>query len=214
VTGAVVFDFRGRNNSVHPDKQLGRAAIQAARPGHFPLGARGAGRLVNVGKFFGPAFMESSGQGGAFRQTGETKVAVFTVVNSVGVIVDREGRVVRGNCESEIRRTLAQDIADGVAARKRLARRAALPEPSVGGNTTLSLLITNQRLTYPQLNRLAVQTHTSMARAIQPFHTEKDGDALFAVTTAEVQNPDLEFEELACHAAEAAWDSVLAAVRP
>ncbi len=230
VTGAVVFDFRGRDNPIYPDKQLGRAAIQGARAGRFPLGARGAGRMVNVGKFFGAAFMESAGQGGAFRQAGPTKIAAFTVVNSVGVIVDRAGRVVRGNLDPEtgLRSTLAADLNDGSTVRKKRAR--AVPEPVPpgspsnadfafdgqkspgGGNTTLTVLVTNQQLTHPQLSRLAVQTHTSMARAIQPFHTEKDGDVLFAVTTGKARNPDLEFEELAAHAAEAAWDAVLSAV--
>lgn len=216
VTGAVVFDFRGRNNAIYPDKPLGRAAIRAAREGRFPLGARGAGRMVNVGKFFGPAFMESAGQGGAFRQAGPTRVAAFTVVNAVGVIVDRAGRVVRGNfdAESGLRSTLARDLEDGSAARKKLSR--AMPEPFPqspgGGNTTLTMLVTNEQLTHRQLGRLALQTHTSMARAIQPFHTDKDGDVLFAATTGAVHNPDLEFEELAAYAAEAAWDAVLSAV--
>jgi L-aminopeptidase/D-esterase-like protein len=53
-----------------------------------------------------------------------------------------------------------------------------------------------------------------MARAIQPFHTEKDGDVLYAVTTGEVENTKLEFEELASYAAELAWDAVLSAVPP
>ncbi len=216
VTGAVVFDFRGRNNAIHPDKQLGRAALRAAGEGRFPLGARGAGRLVNVGKFFGPAFMESSGQGGAFRQVGEVKVAAFCVVNSVGVIVGRDGRVVRGNFDPQtsLRRTLAQDLEDGTGSRKRAAARLAEPLPSsaVPENTTLTVVAVNQRLTYAQLNRLAIQTHTSMARSIQPFHTEKDGDVLYAVTTGEVQSARLEFEELASYTAEVTWDAVLSAV--
>ena len=126
VTGAVVFDFRGRNNAIHPDK--------AARPRRSescwrrPIPARRARRrkrLVNVGKFFGPAFMESSGQGGAFRQVGDVKVAAFSVVNSVGVIVGRDGRVVRGNFDPQtsLRRTLAQDLNDGTGSRKRAAAR-------------------------------------------------------------------------------------------
>jgi L-aminopeptidase/D-esterase-like protein len=219
VTGAVVFDFRGRNNAIHPDKELGRAALRAAREGRFPLGAHGAGRLVNVGKFFGPAFMESSGQGGAFRQVGDVKLAVFSVVNSVGVIVGRDGRVVRGNFDPQtaLRRTLAQDLNDGTAPRKRRAARAVaepLPASAAPENTTLTVVVVNQKLTYAQLSRLAVQTHTSMARAIQPFHTEKDGDVLYAVTTGEVENTKLEFEELASYAAELAWDAVLSAVPP
>lgn len=217
VTGAVVFDFRGRSNAIHPDKELGRAAMAAARAGSFPLGARGAGRLVNVGKFFGPRYMESAGQGGAFRQIGRTKIAVFTVVNSVGVIVGRDGHVLRGNFDPESgrRTTFAQDLMNGTAAHKRALVEAAAqltPQAESGGNTTLTLVVTNQRLRHLQLSRLAVQTHTSMARCIQPFHTEKDGDVLFAATTGEVENPDLEFEDLAAHAAELAWDAVLSSV--
>ena len=55
VPGAIVFDFLGRTNSVYPDKHLGRASLRAARPGRFFQGARGAGRHVSVGKYFGPA---------------------------------------------------------------------------------------------------------------------------------------------------------------
>ncbi len=215
VTGAVVFDFRGRGNAIHPDKQLGRAALGAAGD-RFPLGARGAGRMVNVGKFFGPAFMESSGQGGAFRQVGDVKIAAFSVVNSVGVIVGHDGRVVRGNFDPQTgrRRTLAQDLDDGTAARKRAADRAEPLTSGAAENTTLTVIVVNRKLTYPQLTRLAIQTHTSMARGIQPFHTEKDGDVLYAVTTGEVENSGLEFEELASYAAELAWDAVLSAVPP
>ena len=213
VTGAVVFDFRGRNNAIHPDKELGRAALRAACEGRFPLGAHGAGRLVNVGKFFGPAFMESSGQ------VGDVKLAAFSVVNSVGVIVGRDGRVVRGNFDPQTaqRRTLAQDLNDGTAPRKRSVASAIagpLPVSAIPENTTLTVVAVNQRLSYAQLSRLAIQTHTSMARGIQPFHTEKDGDVLYAVTTGEVASAGLEFEELASYAAELAWDAVLSAVPP
>ena len=38
---------------------------------------------------------ETSGQGGAFRQVGQTKIAVFTVVNAAGLVVDRSGQIVR-----------------------------------------------------------------------------------------------------------------------
>src|SRR3954452_9763773 len=99
VSGAIVYDFGRRDTSVYPDKALGRAALAAAQEGVFPLGARGAGRAVSVGKTFGLERGEASGQGGAFRQLGEVKVAVFTVVNAVGAIVDRDGHVVRGHLE-------------------------------------------------------------------------------------------------------------------
>jgi len=208
VTGAVVYDFRQRGNAIYPDKELGRAALAAARPGRFPLGARGAGRCVHVGKLFGPRYMESAGQGGAFRQVGGGKIAVFTVVNAVGAIVDRSGRVVRGNRapESGLRTSFAADLLDGAAERKRWLETTPV---SPTENTTLTLLVINRRLRHLELERLAIQTHTSMARAIQPFHTERDGDVLFAVSTGEVEDVDLTVQDLALHASEVAWDAVL-----
>jgi len=101
VAGAIIFDWGPRDNAVYPDKELGRAALRAAREGIFPLGCRGAGRSATAGKLFSYDEGEAAGQGGAFRQIGETKVAVFTVVNAVGAIVDREGNVVRGHYDRE-----------------------------------------------------------------------------------------------------------------
>ena len=207
VTGAVVYDFRHRSNTIYPDKELGRAALRASRAGHFPLGARGAGRCVHVGKFFGPRYMESAGQGGAFSQIGRVKIAVFTVVNAVGAIVDREGRVVRGNRapESGLRTGFAADLLDGTGRLKRQLETA----PVTPENTTLTLLVINRRVRHLELRRLAIQTHTSMARAIQPFHTEHDGDVLFAVSTGEVEDTDVNVQDLAIHAGEVAWEAVL-----
>jgi L-aminopeptidase/D-esterase-like protein len=203
VCGAVVYDFRGRSNAVYPDKDLGRAALQAAKPGCFPLGAHGAGRFVHAGKSYGGEYGERAGQGGAFAQVGPTKIAVFTVVNAVGALIDRQGRIVCGNRDPKTGERMPSD--------PRLGRRPGAEAPEdAEGNTTLTLVATNQKLSYRELRRMAIQTHTSMARAIHPFHTDHDGDLLFAVTTAEVDNSQLTGGELAVWASELAWDAVLA----
>ncbi|MFB3815037.1 MAG: P1 family peptidase [Terriglobales bacterium] len=211
VCGAVVYDFRNRANAVCPDKELGRAALRCAATGRFPLGAHGAGRFVHAGKIFGPDFMEQSGQGGAFHQIGDVKLAVFTIVNAVGALVGRDGQVVCGNRDPETgeRSSIGTDLRDGSAHRKR--QRLKIPAETAG-NTTLTLVVTNQALRHRELQRLAMQTHTSMARAIHPFHTEQDGDLLFAVSTGEIATPQLDADELALWAAELAWDAVLAGV--
>src|SRR5204863_279499 len=82
VAGAIIFDWGPRDNAVYPDKELGRAARRSAKHGAFPLGLRGAGRSATAGKLFAYEQGEPAGQGGAIREVGETKVAVFTVVNS------------------------------------------------------------------------------------------------------------------------------------
>jgi len=217
VAGAIVYDFPGRTNTVYADKELGRAALRAARPNRFPLGARGAGRFVSVGKYIGRDYREQAGQGGAFRQLGATKIAVFTVVNALGAIVDRQGRVVRGLRDPQTGARLSQaDAMRLLIERAEPPTTAPKPEAQrqMPTNTTLTLVVTNQKLEHWQLRRLAVQVHASMARAIQPFQMQADGDVLFAATTAEIENPRLPLNTLAVLASELAYDAVLSSIQP
>jgi L-aminopeptidase/D-esterase-like protein len=199
--GAIVYDFGRRDNAIYPDAELGRAALRAARAGVFPLGRRGAGRSVTVGKTFGFEQGEFSGQGGAFRMVGPTRIAVFTVVNAFGAIVDREGSVVRGHLDPEL----------GTRSALVEALEKQLPQ-AAPGNTTLTLVVTNQRLGRRELRQLGVQVHASLARAIQPFHALVDGDVLYTVSTGEVENEDLPSLSLGLVASELAWDAVLSCV--
>ena len=217
VVGAIIFDVGGRRFSrVTPNDALGEAAIRSAEPGWFPLGARGAGRFAMQGVYFhrgdgaeNYAAWPHSGQGGAFRSVGPTKVAVFTVVNALGSIVDRSGNVVRcgrndpgQNCPS-----ISEKLKDFSPIKATL--------PDMGGasaNTTITLVVTNPKLPFWALERLATQVHSSMSRAIQPFATSQDGDILYAVTTDEVDNPALSSTDLSVIASELAWDAVLASV--
>ena len=49
-----------------------------------------------------------------------------------------------------------------------------------------------------------------MARAIQPFHTMRDGDVLFTATTGEVENRRLKSAaDFGVVTSELAWDAVL-----
>lgn len=203
VSGAIIFDYGPRDNTIYPDKALGRAALKAARAGLFPLGGRGAGCSARVGAGFDRDQGELAGQGGAFRQIGETKIAVFSVVNALGAIVDRDGTVVRGHRdrETQTRHHLIADLERRLAA----GDQPMLPH----GNTTLTVVVTNQQLDMRSLRQVGRQVHTSMARAIQPFHTMDDGDVLFMVTTAEVENAALGTTALGLLASELAWDAVL-----
>ena len=205
VAGAIIFDYGPRDNAVYPDKELGRAALRAARAGAFPLGARGAGRSATVGKTFGLEERESAGQGAAFRRLGETRIAVFTVVNAVGAIVDRAGEVVLGHLDANtgLRRGVVAGVEDRLA--------AGLPVHPPPGNTTLTVVVTNVRLDARLLRTLARQVHASMARAIQPFHALVDGDVLYAVSTNELELPTPDSIGLGVATSELAWDAVLAA---
>ena len=187
VAGAIIYDWFGRENMVYPDKVLGAAAMTTAAEGRFFFGQRGAGRWAGVG------------QGGAYRQLGATKIAVFTVVNALGDIVDRDGKVrTRDQCHP-LEKLEA-----------RLAGQAIAPADQTGKHTTLTLVATNQQWSQRELDQIGRQVHSSMARAIQPFHTIQDGDILFAATTGAVENEALQSTtDFGLVASELAWDAVL-----
>ncbi|HZS94223.1 MAG TPA: P1 family peptidase [Chloroflexota bacterium] len=204
VSGAVIYDLGKRGNMIYPDKALGRAATRAARPGRVLLGPHGAGRSATVGKAYSRDRAEAAGQGAAFAQVGPTKILVLTVVNALGVLVDRSGRVVRGNRDRETgeRRPFTGEVP------------APVSTGTVHGNTTLTVVVTNQHLDGHDLRQVGRQVHSSMARAIQPFHAPNDGDVLFTVTAADVENEDLDGMSLALIASELAWDAVLRSFDP
>lgn len=222
--GAIIYDFGDRRlNEVYPDKKLAQAALRAAQPGVFPQGAQGAGRFARTGGFFNCG--SYSGQGGAFRQIGNIKIATFVVLNAGGLITTRDGKIAA--CYDDASWPKALKTTDLLAAIP-LSRKAGwngVPRGGDNKNTTISLVVTNQKLTNAELQRLAVQVHTSMARAIQPFATVSDGDVLYAISTAETGNErgaggrsasDLNNElgtgDLGAIASEMMWDSILASI--
>ncbi|TMF83076.1 MAG: hypothetical protein E6I18_00580 [Chloroflexi bacterium] len=184
VSGAILFDYGRRENAIYPDKNLGRAAVRAMRPGRFPLGARGAGRSATASHGTGA---ELAGEGGAYRASGVTKILAFVVVNAYGCIVDRAGKVVRGKPTGPVPRS---------------------------ANTTLSLVVTNQKLDQLQLRSVGRQVHASMARGIHPFHARWDGDVNYMVSTQEIANDNLDEVTLGELASDAMWDAILASYDP
>jgi hypothetical protein len=179
--------------------------------------------MATQGDFFGCT--SHSGQGGAIRSIGPLHIAAFVVVNAGGAVVDRAGNVVKchrnplWSNESSVARLLARVGTGTLLTQPGAAGPAGQRVAPVGTtepthNTTLSLIVTNRRLNSFELQRLAIQVHTSMARAIQPFSTEDDGDTLFAVSTQELpaREGDLSEVQLNTLAGELMWDAVLASV--
>ena len=209
--GSIIFDFGSRRlNEVYPDKKLAQAAFRAAKPGVFPLGAEGAGRFARSG-----GILECNaygGQGAAFQQIGDVKIAAFVVANPYGVIVDRDGDIAacyegEGWPEDVSVADMLQSLPESRAADWRGPDEAGASRQ----NTTVSLIVINQKLSPAELERFAVQVHTSMARGIQPFATIWDGDVLYAVSTQE-EEPAYWLPDLGSLASEVMWDAVLASV--
>ena len=206
VSGGIVYDFGTRTNSIYPDKRLGRAALKNARPNRFPLGARGAGVSVTVGKGFEFNRGEPAGQGAAYREIGGVKFFACVVLNAIGAVFDRDGRPVRGHVDpvSGERTTYMEDI-------ERRVEAAGQIQDSQPGNTTITVVVTSQTVRGHDLIQLGRQVHGSMARAIQPFHARDDGDALWMVSTGEVERPEWSLTGIGVVASEVVWDAVLVA---
>jgi L-aminopeptidase/D-esterase-like protein len=207
--GAIIYDFIDhRLNTIYPDKRLAQAAMRDLRTGVFPLGAQGAGRAATQGSLFDCGAY--SGQGGAFRQIGDTKIAAFTVVNALGVVTDRQGRIVRCHRDPAWGNVvLTSELLAHVS-----AHRPAASSNGPSKNTTISLVVTNRQMSIAQLQRLAVDVHSSMARGIQPIATPEDGDVLYAVSTQEVAGDDksISMDALYIAGGEVMWDAILASV--
>jgi L-aminopeptidase/D-esterase-like protein len=208
--GAIIYDYGDRRlNEVYPDKKLAQAAYHGAQTGVFRNGSAGAGRFTRSGDFFG--CRAHSGQGGAFRQIGDLKVAAFTVVNAFGVVTTREGKLAACYRDPS---WPADVTVDQLMRNLPDSRKAGWETPSgPKRNTTVSLVVVNQKMDPAELQRLAVQVHTSMSRGIEPFATMGDGDVLYAVSTGEIDPPKgMINPELGAIAGEVMWDAILSSV--
>jgi L-aminopeptidase/D-esterase-like protein len=213
-TGAIIYDLGDRRlNEVYPDKRLAQAAYRAAQEGVFRVGSAGAGRMAKTGGIFG--LNAHSGQGGAYYEKGNLKVAAFTVNNALGAVTDRKGQIAAGYRDPAWPKNIDSTTLLGLL-RDKWVQGPAQTKPS--GNTTISLVVVNQKLNFGDLQRLAIQVHTSMSRGLQPYATEYDGDVLFAVSTGEVDLPADSKERqanitlLPIIASELMWDAILSSV--
>lgn len=179
ISGGVIFDYTPRGNYIYPDKTLGQQAFSALRTGEFKIGKFGAGASATVGKLFGQYV--SAGQGAAFAQWGDTKIAVFTVVNAVGVILNEKGDIIHGLAEP-------LSMTDYVnKAGKLLARNEAI-NFDTAGNTTLTIVITNQKLAPRHLQQLGRTVHHALSQVIYPYASILDGDMVYTISTGSVES--------------------------
>jgi len=180
-SGAVIYDFVPRvGSSIYPDKHLGQIAFQSARAGAFPLGQRGAGLSATVGKIFGVEAAMPGGQGAAFAQYDDIKIAVFTVVNAMGVVLDENSVPFYGLKGGVDPLEFEQKLNEALSSTQ---DQAPIP-----GNTTLTVVITNVPLSPRQLQQLGKQVHNALPQVISPYGTMLDGDVLYAVSTATAQH--------------------------
>jgi L-aminopeptidase/D-esterase-like protein len=184
VPAAVIFDLPfGGKPEIRPTADCGYRAASAASTSPVQEGNVGVGAGATVGKLGGQggggsALRRSPMKAGigssAIQLNSGLTVAALAVVNAVGDVIDpATGRVVAGVLN-----------ADGSLADARVLIRSGSISPArVGENTTLVVVATNARLTKIQAQRMAMMADDGLARAINPVHTQGDGDTVFALAT-------------------------------
>lgn len=179
VCGASLFDLHVGRADIRPDRDMGIKACEAAFSGIFSLGNHGAGTGATVGKYRGPERMMKSGQGASAAEAGVLKIGAVTALNALGDVFDGQGRQIAG---------LLSEDGNSLASTSDVIKEDVDRQFSVfSGNTTISCIITNARLTKAQCTKLASIAHDGYARAIKPVHSTADGDTIFVMATGEVE---------------------------
>ena len=152
------------------------------------------------------------GVGSASARLGDVVIAALVVVNASGDIIDwRNGTIVAGARMADGRgfartvEVLRRDL------ETRPAGRAPLADVPLSA-TTLAVVATNVALTKTELTKLAMMANTGAARAINPYHTQSDGDQVLTVSTG-AAHPGVSLTVLGAIAAEVLSDAIVRAVR-
>jgi L-aminopeptidase/D-esterase-like protein len=190
VVGAVIDDLSVGDGRIRPDADMAERACAAATTSAVAEGCVGAGAGATVGKMFrghGLPGMKG-GIGTASIRHGDLVVAALAVVNAAGDILDwRTGRIIAGALTADGTR-LADSRAQVAAAFDAASRSAAVTiDDAAFHSTTLGVVATNIAVDKTRLTKLAMMANTGASRAIAPYHTEGDGDQLYAFSTNRVQ---------------------------
>ncbi|HEY4024924.1 MAG TPA: P1 family peptidase [Candidatus Dormibacteraeota bacterium] len=200
VPTAVLFDLAA-GTVAWPGPDDGYAACLAASDRAPEEGPVGAGTGATVGKLLGREGASPGGAGTAsVRLPGGAVVGALAVVNAVGDVHGRDGRVLAGARQPDGR---------PVDVWRMLLESGPPSPPAVGASTTIAVVATDAALDKAGCRRLAEVAQDGLALAVRPAHTPFDGDAIFAVSTGEVRADAL---SLGVAAAEAMWRAIERAV--
>ena len=214
VVGAVIDDLAIGDGRIRVGPDEAYRACQAASADPVAEGSVGAGTGATVGKMFVGRGMRGmkGGVGTASARLGDVVVAAMVVLNAAGDIVDwRQGAIVAGARTADGRGfarsvdLLRRDLeAQGAAA-------APLADEPLRA-TTLAVVATNVPLSKTHLTKLAMMANTGAARAINPYHTQGDGDQVLAVSTG-LSKANVSLTALGAIAAEVVADAIVRAAK-
>jgi L-aminopeptidase/D-esterase-like protein len=176
VPAAVIFDLSIGNGKIRPGLSEGKMALQNARFNNFKSGNIGAGTGATVGKWAGLEHAMKGGLGVAQIEHSNLKVCAVLIVNSVGDIIENDGKIIAGARKEG--NFIAEDNPK---------KRWGEPILGLAENTVLCAILTNAILTKQQANYLAGRAHFGISKRIVPSHTSYDGDVAFVIASNDVE---------------------------
>lgn len=190
VVGAVIDDLALGDARIRPDAEAAYKACQAASTAQLEEGNVGVGAGATVGKMLrnkGYNGMKS-GVGTSSLRLGDVIIGALVVANSVGDILDRHtGKIIAGALRQD-----SKGFANISETLKKLAAASASSSLHVSDaplrSTTLVVVATNVSFTKTELTKIAMMASTGAARAINPYHTNGDGDSTFAISTNKISS--------------------------
>ncbi|OGP73066.1 MAG: hypothetical protein A2Y80_03190 [Deltaproteobacteria bacterium RBG_13_58_19] len=181
VPAAVIFDLSIGNCRARPDKAMGYAACQAARPEAQGDGSLGVGTGATVGKLLGIHQATKGGLGTSFLAgPNGLLMGALAVVNALGDVVDPETQEILAGARTA---PDSHEFVDSCALIRQGIVRQSFGEP----NTTIGVVATNARITREQAQKIAQIGQNGLARCIRPVHTLFDGDVVFVLAKPEIE---------------------------
>jgi len=174
VSAAVIYDL-DIGEEKRPDEEMAYLACTEANTSEEREGLLGVGTGASVGCVFGRERSTKSGFGLYRFSSGDFLLDVAAVSNALGNVIGEDGKILAGVRGDDGRFMNAEKvICEGFFG------------PCAGTSTTLVLIATNARLNREQAQRVAMQGHNGIVRAVRPSHTRYDGDTVFVIATGEI----------------------------
>jgi L-aminopeptidase/D-esterase-like protein len=175
IPAAVIFDLVPLGSfTARPTPAMAYEACDKAASTGIAEGSVGAGTGATVGKAGGLSGAMKGGVGVAVAQGGDVTAGAVAVVNALGDVRDKDGRIIAGA------RGPDGQFVDGASLIAQGAVRRKFSEAALQ-NTTIAVVATSACLTRIELAQLAQASSAALFRRITPTGTSFDGDVIFAV---------------------------------
>ncbi len=174
IVGANIYDLEFASGQEVEYSQLGYSACLNASSLPVAEGNVGAGMGATVGKLKGLEFACKGGCGSiAVELPDNIVVGALVVTNALGNVYDFEtGQILAG----------VRGYGGGFVQFEDIV--ADYMQDGKPNSTTIGIVATNADLSHEQLIKVAQMSHDGLAMSIRPVHMSRDGDTIFAVSTA------------------------------